>query len=249
MTTYRARRTARTARSAALAAVTAALALGLTACGGADGDSKATGGGHSAATAQSRSTSVQDTKGRATSGENAKDGAVQAGSSGATKQGRSLTTVAGGAREIVSTSTAAGAQSCRGDAMLVTAQHRFAGRQGDHLLLTAVNEGTKPCWVTSYPAVVLDWNTDNVALPHSKKDASGGDQHITLKPGGKVYSAVNLYAYGSKHHTARSLAFALRGQDGRPGPFYSVVSKGQNQTFTWTEADVLNWNATKPYDF
>ncbi len=55
--------------------------------------------------------------------------------------------------------------------MLVTAVHRFAGQQGDHLLLTAVNEGSKSCWVTSYPAVVLDWNVDNHALPHSKKDA------------------------------------------------------------------------------
>ncbi|MFI0960611.1 DUF4232 domain-containing protein [Streptomyces sp. NPDC021080] len=236
MTTYRARRTARTA---ALATVTAALALGLTACGGADSGSKAVGGDHSAGTAQSRSASDRDAKGSA----------AQADSSGDTKERASSATAAGGAREMASTSTTASAQQCRGDEMLVTAVHRFAGQQGDHLLLTAVNEGTKPCWVTSYPAVVLNWNNDNVALPHSKKDAPGGAKHITLKPGGTVYSAVNLFAYGSKNHTAQSLAFALRGQDGRPGPFYSVVSKGQNQKFTWTEADVLNWNTTKPYNF
>jgi hypothetical protein len=236
MTTYRARRTARTA---ALAAVTAALALGLTACGGADGGSKAGGRGHSAGTAQSRSASDQDAKGSA----------AQADSGGDTKEGAPSATAAGGEQKIASKSATAGAQQCRGDATLVTAVHRFAGQQGDHLLLTAVNKGTKPCWVTSYPAVVLDWNTDNVALPHSKKDAPGGDKHITLQPGGKVYSAVNLFDYGSKNHTARSLSFALRGEGGRPGPFYSVVSKGQNQKFTWNEADVLNWNAKKPYDF
>ncbi|MEV6019457.1 MULTISPECIES: DUF4232 domain-containing protein [unclassified Streptomyces] len=236
MTTYRARRTARTA---ALATVTAALALGLTACGGADGGSKASGGGHSAGTAQSRSASDEGAKGSA----------AQANSSGDTKEGAPAVPAVGGAQQIASKSTTAGVQPCRGDGMMVTAVHRFAGQQGDHLLLTAVNEGTKPCWVTSYPAVVLDWNTDNVALPHSTKDAPGGDKHITLQPGGKVYSAVNLFDYGSKNRTAQSLAFALRGEDGRPGPFYSVVSKGQNQKFTWTEADVLNWNAKKPYDF
>ncbi|MFE1290860.1 DUF4232 domain-containing protein [Streptomyces sp. NPDC058751] len=237
MTAYRARR--RTARTAALAAVTAALALGLTACGGADGGSKAAGGDHSAGTAQGRSASGQDAKG----------GAAQADSSGDTKEGAPPATAAGGAQESASKSTTAGAQQCRGDEMLVTAVHRFAGRQGDHLLLTAVNQGTKPCWVTSYPAVVLDSNTDDVALPHSTKDAPGGDKHITLRPGGKVYSAVNLFDHGSKNHTAQALSFALRGEGGRPGPFYSVVGKGQNQKFTWNEADVLNWNARKPYDF
>ncbi|KAB1984251.1 DUF4232 domain-containing protein [Streptomyces triticiradicis] len=236
MTTYRARRTA---RAAALATVTAALALGLTACDGAGGGSKAEGRDHGAGTARSRSASDQDAKGSE----------AQAGSSGGTEEGAPSATAAGGAQAIASKSTTAGASQCRGDEMLVTAVHRFAGQQGDHLLLTAVNEGTKPCWVTSYPAVVLDWNTHNVALPHSKKDAPGGDKRITLQPGGKVYSAVNLFDYGSEHHTAQALSFALRGEDGHPGPFYSVVSKGQNQKFTWNEADVLNWNTKKPYDF
>ncbi|MFD8733919.1 DUF4232 domain-containing protein [Streptomyces sp. NPDC059618] len=236
MTTYRARRTARTA---ALATVTAALALGLTACGGADGGSKAAGTDRSAGTGLSRSASAGDTKGSA----------AKAVSGGDTKQGAPSANAAGGAQEITSKSATAGVQPCHGDGMLVTAVHRFAGQQGDHLLLTAVNEGGKPCWVTSFPAVVLDWNKGDVALPHSKKDAPGGDKRITLQPGAKVYSAVNLFDYGSKNHTAQSLAFALRGEDGRPGPFYSVVSKGQNQKFTWTEADVLNWNTRKPYDF
>lgn len=210
MTTHTARRTA---RSAALATVTAALALGLTACGGAGHDSKA------------------------------------AGDAGHVKVGVRSATVSGGAEAVVSKRATTGAQACRGDELLVTAEHRFAGQQGDHLLLTAVNEGTKPCWVTSYPAVVLDWNVDNVALPHSKKDNPGGDKHLTLQPGGKVYSAVNLFDYGSEHHTARSLAFALRGADGHTGPFYSVVNKGKKPQFSWNEADVLNWNIEKPYDF
>ena len=234
MTTHRVRRTA---RSAALAAVTAGLALGLTACGGADG-SKAAGGDRAAGTTQNLTASNGDGKGSA----------EQANSAGDTRQGARPASVSG-VTDKTSKGSTAGARQCVGDEMLVTAEHRFAGQQGDHLLVTAVNEGTKPCWVTSYPAVVLDWNVHNVALPHSKKDNPGGDKHITLQPGVKVYSAVNLFDYGSKHHTANSFAIALRGADGHVGPFYSVVMKDRKPQFSWNEADVLNWSTEKPYDF
>ncbi|WP_405551441.1 DUF4232 domain-containing protein [Streptomyces sp. NBC_01171] len=221
MTTQRARRTT---RSAALAAATAALALGLTACGGSDDGSKAAGDDHTAGTSLSKG-----------SGEGA-------GSTGGRGEGARSATVS-------NKDTTAAARQCRGDEMLVTAVHRFAGEQGDHLLVTASNEGNTPCWVTSYPAVKLGGDVDAATLPHSKKDNPGGDKHITLPPGGKAYSAVNLFDYGSKNHTAQSFAIALRGSDGHTGPFYSVDTKGEKPKFTWNEADVLNWNTEKPYDF
>ncbi|MEU8782835.1 DUF4232 domain-containing protein [Streptomyces sp. NPDC048637] len=224
-------------RTATLAAVTAALALGLTACGGADDGAKAAGGDNAAGTAQSRSASNGD----------GKDGAERAGG-GDAKDGARSTTAPGGTDEAAGKGTTAGAQQCRGDEMLLTAVHRFAGQQGDHLLVTASNKGTKPCWVTSYPAVKLG-DVDGTALPHSKKDNSGGGKHLTLQPGGTAYSAVNLFDYGSKHHTAQSFALALRGADGQNGPFYSVNIKGEKPQFSWNEADVLNWNTKKPYDF
>ncbi|MER5618887.1 DUF4232 domain-containing protein [Streptomyces sp. NPDC002215] len=236
MTTHRARRTA---RSVALAAVTAALALGLTACGGADDGSKAAVGDHAAGTAQSRSASDGD----------GKAGAEQANSDGDPKKRARSAIASGGTDEVASTGAATGVQQCRGDKMQVIAVHRFAGQQGDHLLVTASNEGTKPCWVTSYPAVKLGEDVDSGALPHSKKDNPGGDKHITLRPGGKAYSAVNLFDYGSKNHTAQSFAIALRGADGHNGPFYSVDTKGQKPQFSWNEADVLNWSTKKPYNF
>lgn len=225
-------------RTATLAALTAALALGLTACGGADGGSKAAGGDNTAGTAQSRHASNADGKG----------GTEQANSGGDTKEGARSTTASGGSDEVASKGTTAGGQQCRGDEMLLTAVHRFAGQQGDHLLVTASNKGTKPCWVTSYPAVKLG-DVDGTALPHSKKDNPGGDKHITLQPGGKAYSAVNLFDYGSKNHTAQSFAIALRGADGHNGPFYSVDIKGEKPQFSWNEADVMNWSTKKPYDF
>lgn len=224
-------------RTVTLAAVTAALALGLTACGGADGDAKAAGGDNAAGPTQSRHASNGDGKGDA----------EQADGGGDTKEGARSTTAPGETDEDGSKGTTAGAQQCRGDEMLVTAVHRFAGQQGDHLLVTASNEGAKPCWVTSFPAVRLG-DVDTV-LPHSKKDNPGGDKRITLQPGGKAYSAVNLFDYGSQSHTAQSFAIALRGVDGNDGPFYSVDAKGEKPQFSWNEADVLNWSTEKPYDF
>ncbi|MGW9429893.1 DUF4232 domain-containing protein [Streptomyces decoyicus] len=224
-------------RTATLAAVTAALALGLTACGGADGDSKAAGGDSAAGSTQSRSAAGGDGKG----------GEQQANGGGDTKGGARSTTASDGTGEGASKGATAGAQQCRGDEMLLTAVHRFAGQQGDHLLVTATNKGTKPCWVTSYPTVKL--GDDGAALPHSNKDNPGGDKHLTLQPGGTAYSAVNLFDYGSKNHTAQSFALALRGADGHSGPSYSVDLKGDKPQFSWSEADVLNWSTKKPYNF
>ncbi|MFE2184363.1 DUF4232 domain-containing protein [Streptomyces sp. NPDC059455] len=196
------------------------------------------GGGHDAAgTAQSPSASNGDGKG----------GAERANSGDDTKAGTRSKTAPGGTDEVANKATTVGARQCRGDEMLVTAVHRLAGQQGDHLLITASNEGTKPCWVTSYPAVKL--GDDDAVLPHSKKDNPGGDKRITLQPGGTAYSAVNLFDYGPDNQTAQSFAIALRGADGDDGPFYSVDTKGEKPQFSWNEADVLNWNTEKPYDF
>ncbi|MCZ1008976.1 DUF4232 domain-containing protein [Streptomyces lydicus] len=225
-------------RTAALAAVTAALALGLTACGGADGGAKAAGGDNAAASAQSQSAS----------GGGGTGGTEQANGGGNTKGGARSTTASGGTGQVAGKGQTAGDGQCRGDEMLLTAVHRFAGQQGDHLLITATNKGTKPCWVTSYPAVKLG-DAEGIALPHSKKDNPGGGAHLTLQPGGKAYSAVNLFDYGSKHQTAQSFALALRGADGHTGPTYSVDLTGAKPQFSWNEADVLNWNTKKPYDF
>ncbi|WP_413807639.1 DUF4232 domain-containing protein [Streptomyces sp. OE57] len=149
-------------RTVTLAAVTAAPALGLIACGDADGDSKAAGGDVAAGAAQSRSASDGDDKG----------GSEQANSGGDTKEGARSATGSGGSDEVARKDATADVQQCRGDGIRVTAVHRFAGQQGDHLLITASNAGAEPCWVTSYPAVKL--GDDDSVLPHSKKDNPGG---------------------------------------------------------------------------
>ncbi|MEU6120212.1 hypothetical protein ABZ840_37420 [Streptomyces sp. NPDC047117] len=96
-------RTARI-RTATLAAVTAALALGLTACGGADDSgSKAAGGDSAAGTTQNRSASHGENKG----------GAEQA-IGGGTKEDVRSEAAPGGTQEAAGKGQAAGSQQCRG---------------------------------------------------------------------------------------------------------------------------------------
>ncbi|MBB5935840.1 DUF4232 domain-containing protein [Streptomyces zagrosensis] len=145
---------------------------------------------------------------------------------------------------------AADPRQCNGDEMSYSVLHRFAKQQGEHLLITAVNADSKPCWVTSYPSVMLG-DTANV-LPHSKHDAPGGKTRITIRPGGKIYSAVALFRDSAKTHTSTSLSVAMRDQTGDTGPASELDAfnaKGTPSKFTWSAADVLNWNTAKPYNF
>ncbi|WEV26728.1 DUF4232 domain-containing protein [Streptomyces sp. 71268] len=258
-------------RTATLAAVTAALALGLTACGGSDEGSKAAGGDKTTGATQNQSTPAEDGSSGGNGGEDSKaseggtaggaDGADSAGdksAEGGTERAGSGGS-GGGSKEAARAKTAPGAadngttadvQQCVGDEIMVNAEHRFAGEQGDHLLLTVSNAGGEPCWVTSYPSVKLGDDLDDPApLPHSDKDRPGGDERITLKPGTPVYSAVALFDHGTDNRSATSFAMALRDTNGQTQPYYSVDVKGGQPKFTWTEADVLNWSTEKPYDF
>ncbi|GGX74901.1 DUF4232 domain-containing protein [Streptomyces hiroshimensis] len=141
-------------------------------------------------------------------------------------------------------------RQCDGTEMSYSVLHRFPGERGEHLLITAKNTDAKPCWVTSYPSVMLG-DSVNV-LPHSGKDAPGGNTRITVRPGGKVYSAVALFSDNVNTHTSEDFSIAMRDHTGDTGPAAEQTSFGSDGTpskFTWSEASVLNWNTAKPYDF
>ncbi|MFF9479469.1 DUF4232 domain-containing protein [Streptomyces sp. NPDC014733] len=215
-------------RATVLATATAALALSLTACGGNDGAKSDDAAG------QNRSASGADANGSS------------AKANGTDAKGQTESASSGAGASAGKGGEASGVEECVGDELLVTAEHRLADQQGDHLLLTAVNKSDKPCLITSYPSVKI--NGEGTTLPLSKK-AEGGHQEIAVRPGGKVYSAVNLFDYGKDNRTGSGLSVALRGRDGQEKPAYSVDVKGEKPQFTYNEADVLNWNAEKPYDF
>lgn len=77
----------------------------------------------------------------------------------------------------------------------------------------------------------------------------GGTTRITVRPGGKVCSAVNLFADSAKTHTSVPLSPAMRDRTGDTGPGTeqdAFDSQGVPSEFIWSEADVMNWNTLKP---
>ncbi|WP_327353987.1 DUF4232 domain-containing protein [Streptomyces sp. NBC_01304] len=237
-------RTTRIRTTALAAAATAVLALGLTACGGSDSDSGSGKGtnvdvGKSAgktagAEGSEKSGGDESTDAKSSSGQGTSGGGSGSGGSGADK---------------ASADSAVG-EPCKGDELSISVLHRFPAEQGEHLLITAKNADSKPCWVTSYPSVMLGDTSKVLSL--SSKDDSSGTTKVTITPGGEVYSAVALFVDGDKTNTSTELSIALRDQSGDTGPGHengAVDSKGGESEFTWDGADVTNWNTEKPYDF
>ncbi|WP_405659287.1 DUF4232 domain-containing protein [Streptomyces sp. RK9] len=246
-------------RTAALAATTAALALAtLTACGNSDGGDDAKGAGKSGGAVVSEKASGG--KSGAAEGGTGTGGATvdaakgtDAGSSsteGATVNARKGSgSQASGSKGSGSQASAAGIRACDGQEISYSVTHRFAKQRGEHLLITATNADSKACYVTSFPSVMLG-DTANV-LPHSAKDTPGGGKALTIKPGGKVYAAVNLFTDSARTHTATGLSIALTDHTGDTGPGVDqeAFAKGVPSKFTWSTADVTNWNTAKPYNF
>ncbi|MFI8927453.1 DUF4232 domain-containing protein [Streptomyces sp. NPDC053474] len=248
-------RTSRIRTTALAATATAALALTLTACGSSDDNGAAKNRVSTVGKTADTSGKSEGTSGKSggtdAAGTDAKTGGQAAAGGGqAGPSGTASASVAKGSGAAVGAARSASVRQCDGTEMSYSVLHRFAKQRGEHLLITAVNADSKPCWVTSYPSVMLG-NTVNV-LGHSAKDAPGGTARVTVKPGGKVYSAVNLFADGPRSHTSSSLSLALRDGSGDTGPGTgqeAFDAKGVPSKFTWSSADVTNWNTTKPYGF
>ncbi|MFD9879934.1 DUF4232 domain-containing protein [Streptomyces alboflavus] len=251
-------------RTAALAATTAALALAtLTACGSSDGGDDAKGAGKSGGAVVSEKASggksgaaeggtgtggatVDAAKGT-DAGSSSTEGATVNARKGSGTQGSG--SQASGSKGSGSKASAAGIRACDGQEISYSVTHRFAKQRGEHLLITATNADSKACYVTSFPSVMLG-DTANV-LPHSAKDTPGGGKALTIKPGGKVYAAVNLFTDRARTHTATGLSIAMTDHTGDTGPGVDqeAFANGVPSKFTWSTADVTNWNTAKPYNF
>ncbi|MFD0414717.1 DUF4232 domain-containing protein [Streptomyces sp. NPDC127108] len=243
-------------RTAALAATTAALALAtLTACGSSDGGDDAKGGGKNGGAVVSEKA---DKAGKTEKAEKASGATVDAakgpGDGSASAEGATVSASKGSGSKASGSASgskaSAGMRACDGQEMSYSVTHRFAKQRGEHLLITATNADSKPCYVTSFPSVMLG-DTVNV-LPHSTKDNPGGGKALTVKPGGKVYAAVNLFTDGARTHTSTDLSIAMQDHTGDTGPGVgqeAFDAKGVPSKFTWSTADVTNWNPAKPYNF
>ncbi|MFD9792910.1 DUF4232 domain-containing protein [Streptomyces sp. NPDC059070] len=235
-------------RTTALAVAATALAFSVTACGSSDkgdakADGKASGTGGAAAPAGAGTSGTPGDTGSATGGSDS----TASGSTGGSAGGAKATHASGRGSQNPASSAA---RQCKGEEISFAVLHRFPKQNGEHLLITARNADSRPCWVTSYPSVML--GDTSTVLRHSTKDAVGGGARITLQPGGRAYSAVNLFSGGGRTHTTTGFSIALRDRTGDTGPATELDAfdaKGAVSPFTWSEADVTNWNTVKPYDF
>ncbi|ARX85353.1 hypothetical protein SMD44_04814 [Streptomyces alboflavus] len=62
---------------------------------------------------------------------------------------------------------------------------------------------------------------------------------------------MNLFTDGARTHTSTDLSIALQDHTGDTGPGVGqeAFAKGVPSKFTWSTADVTNWNTAKPYNF
>lgn len=234
-------------RTAAFATATAALGLALTACGSGSGGASAEGGGKATESSVASTTSGSAKGSTVSAGQTAGTG-EDTGTGENSVSGKNA--VSGKTSTVRSGPSSAGVRACDGQEMSYSVVHRFPKQRGEHLLITATNADSKSCYVTSFPSVMLG-DTLNV-LPHSDKDAPGGGKALVMKPGGKLYAAVNLFTDSAKTHTSAELSIAMQDHTGDAGPGVeqgALDAKGAPSEFTWSDADVTNWNTAKPYDF
>lgn len=225
-----------TTRLVASAAVLAA-ALSLTAC---ENDTKNTGSQAPAASSQPESgsqgtPSSSGAKGPAKDSDSSKaaSGASGNGAGGKNGSGQAAGKGSGGQK-----ATAA----CTGAQVKVTATK--VNRPINHMLLSATNTGSVPCY--AYNAPYLRW--DDAQAATTFLDKSKPQAVITLAPGESAYAGVMYQSAdgsGSGGYTARTLSvlFANRAANGSTGPTVRLpLPKGGITTDS--SAWVTYWQST-----
>ncbi|MFI1740914.1 DUF4232 domain-containing protein [Streptomyces sioyaensis] len=225
-----------TTRFVASAAVLAA-ALSLTAC---ENDTKKTGSQAPAASSQPES-GGQGTPSSSGANGPAKDGdssKAPSGTSGSGAGGKNGSGKAAGKGSGGQKATAA----CTGAQVKVTATK--VNRPVNHMLLTATNAGSVPCY--AYNAPYLRW--DDAQAATAFLDKSKPQAVITLAPGESAYAGVMYQSAdgsGSGGYTARTLSvlFANRAENGSTGPAVRLpLPKGGITTDS--SAWVTYWQST-----
>jgi len=237
-----------TTRLVASAAVLAA-ALSLTACGNdSKNDSKHTGSQAPAASAQPGSGGEGAPSSSGANGPAKSSGSSKAasGASGSEAGGKNGSGQAAGKGSGSQQTTSA----CTGAQVKVTATK--VNRPVNHMLLTATNTGSVPCY--AYHAPYLRWD-DEAQAATTFLDKSKPQAVITLAPGESAYAGVMYQSAdgsGSGGYTARTLGvlFANRAGNGSTGPAVRLpLPKGgiTTDSSAWvtywqsTAQDALTW--------
>jgi len=242
-------RTALRKNSALAVAAVAALALSLTACNDGNGtqdsgkaaDSSPSTTGSGASSADSGSgTSGSGGTGTGTAADTAAKGSARTSTSGAGQNQ--------GAKPTQGTKKA---PECKVTSLSYTLKRKNPEQQGDHLLITAVNNSGTACTVQKFPIVTP--GQANGDVPLDKKQDQQPPQPLLVPAGGTIYSALPVYqdvrAEDDSFSSIR-LSLAMNNVD---DSIASVTLKTPGEVEYAAKKDdgitVLSWNSTMPYNF
>ncbi|MFF1590043.1 DUF4232 domain-containing protein [Streptomyces sp. NPDC058286] len=231
-------------RTVLAVAALAALSLSLTACNSGEG-TKDSGAASTDRTATGSAGSGAKDSGSGT-GSSKASGGTDAAAAGAKETGTGKNTTGGTG---TTGGTAAGkTPECKVGYLDYSLKRENPEQQGDHLLITAVNRSATACTVQKFPVVTPGEANGDAPLA---KDDQQPAQPIVVRPGGTVYSAINVYQETkAEDDYFKSIRLSLvRNSSDDSGESVKLVTPGEVE-YAGKRADgieVLSWNTTRPY--
>ncbi|MFG2655675.1 DUF4232 domain-containing protein [Streptomyces sp. NPDC048425] len=231
-------------RTVLTVAALAALSLSLTACNSGEG-TKDSGAASTDRTATGSAGSGAKDSGSGT-GSSKASGGTDAAAAGAKQTGTGKNTAGGTG---TTGGTAAGkTPECKVGYLDYSLKRENPEQQGDHLLITAVNRSATACTVQKFPVVTPGEANGDAPLA---KDDQQPAQPIVVRPGGTVYSAINVYQETkAEDDYFKSIRLSLvRNSSDDSGESVKLVTSGEVE-YAGKRADgieVLSWNTTRPY--
>ncbi|MFE5027554.1 DUF4232 domain-containing protein [Streptomyces sp. NPDC056656] len=240
-------------RTALAVAALAALSLSLTACNSGEGtkDSGAASSGKTAGdSAGSGSSGGKNTGSDNSSGTGSSkaSGGTDASAAGAKQTGTGTGKNTSGGTGSTGGTAAKKAPECKVGYLDYSLKRENPEQQGDHLLITAVNRSATACTVQKYPVVTP--GEANGDAPLAKDDLQPA-QPILVRPGGTVYSAINVYQETkAEDDYFKSIRLSLvRNNSDDSAESVKLATPGEVE-YAGQRADgieVLSWNTRRPY--
>ncbi|MFE5687890.1 DUF4232 domain-containing protein [Streptomyces sp. NPDC056512] len=235
-------------RTVLAVAALAALSLSLTACNSGEGtkDSGAASTGRASTDSAGSGAGNNGSDSGSGTGSSKASGGTDAAAAGA-KQTGTGTTTAGGTGTTGGTA-AKKTPECKVGYLDYSLKRENPEQQGDHLLITAVNRSATACTVQKFPVVTPGEANGDAPLA---KDDQRPAQPIVVRPGGTVYSAINVYQETKADDDYfKSIRLSLvRNNSDDSGESVKLVTPGEVE-YAGKRADgieVLSWNTERPY--
>ncbi|MET7514624.1 DUF4232 domain-containing protein [Streptomyces sp. NPDC005480] len=227
-------------RTALAVAALAALSLSLTACNSGEGTKD------SGAASSDKTAGGSGSSGSKNTGSSKASGGTDASAAGAKQTGTGKNT-SGGTGSTGGTA-AKKAPECKVGYLDYSLKRENPEQQGDHLLITAVNRSATACTVQKYPVVTP--GEANGDAPLAKDDLRPA-QPVLVRPGGTVYSAINVYQETkAEDDYFKSIRLSLvRNNSDDSAESVKLATPGEVE-YAGKRADgieVLSWNTRRPY--